>query len=269
MKNKDSRSETEDSQSETEDSQSETEDSRSKTEDSRSKTKDSQNKLDTYIRSIFSTAITLFGLIYLLLLLSGQVDKQSKRFQIPEVIIFTVILLINSETLQRVSKVQVGKDGVSLELNELKKGQKEIKQNQEKIKETQVEQREYIAELRQICDKFLENNQFLITILKQLSGISLGGKSFPENSPSKQPEDDSVTPKNDSVTIEDDSLTIKNASVTIENASKVVKNISDETYDFAVTTLFKVLEKDPNFLDLLVTGKERLLPNDKTQSNRE
>jgi hypothetical protein len=77
------------------------------------KTEHDQKKADTKSRSVLSIVITLFGLVYLLLVLLGQVDKQSKRFQIPEVVVFTVVLLLNSETLQRLSKLQFGKEGVS------------------------------------------------------------------------------------------------------------------------------------------------------------
>lgn len=50
------------------------------------KTEHYQKKADTNSRSILSIVITLFGLVYLLLVLLGQVGKQSKRFQIPEFI---------------------------------------------------------------------------------------------------------------------------------------------------------------------------------------
>ncbi len=58
------------------------------------KTDHYQQKVDANYRSILSIVITLFGLVYLLLVLLVQVDKQSKRFQIPEVIVFTVVLLL-------------------------------------------------------------------------------------------------------------------------------------------------------------------------------
>jgi len=145
----------------------------------------SQNKLDRYTRRIFSALITLFGLIYLLLVLLGKVDKQSQRFQIPEVIIFTVVLLLNSESLQRLSKLQFGKEGVSFELNEIKQGQAEIKQNQEKIQEIQKKEQENIAELRGVCENFLDNNKSIIPMLKRLSEISITNKKSPEKSPSE------------------------------------------------------------------------------------
>jgi hypothetical protein len=214
------------------------------------KNEDLTNKVNTYLRSVLSALITLFGLIYLLLVLSGHVDKQSKRFQIPEVIIFTVVLLINSESLQRLSKLQFGKDGVSFELNELKEGQKEIKQNQERIQATQAEQREYIAELRQIFENFLENNQSLVAMLKRASEISISDKFFPVKSSSKLPED---------------------ASVTSEDVSEMTEDSSNKASSSLLSSLLKLAVNHPDLLDPLVTGmrKERRFSDDKTQSNHE
>jgi hypothetical protein len=148
-------------------------------------TENPQKKANTNTRSFLSLVITLFGLIYLLLVLLGQVDKQSRRFQIPEVIIFTVVLLLNSESLQRLSKLQFGKEGISLELNE-------IKQNQEKIQAIQQEQRQSITELKEIFEHFLDNNKPLIAMLKRASEISITDRFLPENSSSPEvPEEDS------------------------------------------------------------------------------
>ena len=125
---------------------------------------------------ILSTIISIFGLIYLLLVLLGQVDQQSSRFEIPEVIIFTVILLLNTQTLNRLSKLQFGKEGVTLELNELKKSQNKIQETQEKIQSAQQNQQESISELREILKKFLENNQPLVDKLREFSEVSITDK---------------------------------------------------------------------------------------------
>lgn len=175
--------------------------------------------------------------VYLLLVLSGQVDKQSKRFQIPEVIVFTVVLLLNSETLQRLSKLQFGKEGVSLELNEIKQSQDEIKQNQEKIQATQQEQRESITELREIFEKFLDNNQPLVAMLKRASEVSITDRFLSDkSSTSDLPED------------------------TSQKASTAV-----------LSSLLKLAATHPDVLDSLVTGlrKERRSPEDETLSDQE
>lgn len=212
--------------------------------------KKSQTTLGSYTRPILSFFITVFGLIYLVLVLLGQVDQQSKRFQIPEVIIFTGILLLNSESWQRLSKLQVGKEGFSFELNELKQGQAEIKQKQEKIQETQQEQRENIAELRSIFERFLDNNQPLVAMLKRASEVSLTDKFLSEKSPSKVSQNASATPENDSEMPEDTSNT---ASYSV------------------LSSLLKFVETHPDLLDSLVTKmtKDEQFPDDKTQSNQE
>jgi len=196
-----------------------------------------QKKADTKSRSVLSIVISLFGLVYLLLVLLGQVDKQSKRFQIPEIIIFTVVLLLNSETLQRLSKLQFGKEGVSLELNEIKQGQDEIKQNQERIQATQQEQRESITELREIFENFLDNNQPLVAMLKRASEISITDRFLPDKS----------------------------------STSDVPEDPSEKTSASFLSSLLKLAATHPDTLDSLVTGlrKDRQLPEDETPSDQE
>jgi hypothetical protein len=199
------------------------------------KTEHYQKKADTNSRSILSIVITLFGLVYLLLVLLGQVDKQSKRFQIPEVIVFTVVLLLNSETLQRLSKLQFGKEGVSLELNEIKQSQDEIKQNQEKIQATQQEQRESITELREIFEKFLDNNQPLVAMLKRASEVSITDRFLPDKS----------------------------------STSDTLEDTSQKTSTTVLSSLLKLAATHPDVLDSIVTGlrKERQSPEDETPSD--
>lgn len=201
------------------------------------KTEHYQKKADTKSPSILSIVITLFGLVYLLLVLLGQVDKQSKRFQIPEFIVFTVVLLLNSETLQRLSKLQFGKEGVSLELNEIKQGQDEIKQNQERIQATQQEQRESITELREIFEKFLDNNQPLVAMLKRASEVSITDRFLPDKS----------------------------------STSDVSEDTSKKTSTAVLSSLLKLAATHPDVLDSLVTGlrKARQLPEDETPTDQE
>ncbi|BAY41970.1 hypothetical protein NIES2111_63660 (plasmid) [Nostoc sp. NIES-2111] len=196
------------------------------------KTKNHQEKTDINSRSIFSFVITLFGLFYLLLVLLGQVDKQSRRFQIPEVVVFTVVLILNSDTLQRLSKLSFGKEGISLELNEIKQSQDEIKQNQEKIQATQQEQRESITELKKIFEKFLDNNQPLVDMLKRASEVSLTEKFLSsKSSTSDAPED---TSENTSTTILASLLNFAATNTDVLNSlaaglSKDQKSPEDET----------------------------------------
>jgi hypothetical protein len=201
------------------------------------KTEHYEKKADTRSRSILSIVITLFGLVYLLLVLLGQVDKQSKRFQIPEVIVFTVVLLLNSETLQRLSKLQFGKEGVSLELIEIKQGQDEIKQNQERIHAVQQEQRESITKLREIFEKFLDNNQPLVAMLKQASEVSITDRFFPDKS----------------------------------STSEMPEDTSKKTSTAVLSSLLKLAATHPHVLDSFVAGlrKDRQLSEDETPTDQE
>lgn len=203
-------------------------------------TKNYQKKTGINSRSILSSLITLFGLVYLLLVLLGQVDQQSKRFQIPEVIIFTVVLLLNSETLQRLSKLQFGKEGISLELNEIKQTQDEIKQNQEKIQATQREQKESITELKEIFEKFLDNNQPLVDMLRRVSEVSITDKFLPNKS-------------------------------TILDESKETEEASQKKTTAVLSSLLNLAATHPDVLESLVTGlrKEQQLPENKTPSDQE
>lgn len=74
-------------------------------------------------RSILSFFITAFGIAYLSLVLAGRVNKD--RLGQTEVIIFTTIFLFNSEFIERLAKLQFGKDGMTVELEEVKKKQDE------------------------------------------------------------------------------------------------------------------------------------------------
>jgi hypothetical protein len=74
-------------------------------------------------RVFLSFLITAFGIAYLSLVLSGRVNKD--KLGQTEVIIFTTILLLNSELIERLAKLQFGKDGMTFELEDVKKKQDE------------------------------------------------------------------------------------------------------------------------------------------------
>jgi hypothetical protein len=75
-------------------------------------------------RVILSFLITFFGIAYLSLVLAGKVNNKDRLGQ-TEVIIFTTVLLLNSELIERLAKIQFGKDGMTVELEEVKKKQVE------------------------------------------------------------------------------------------------------------------------------------------------
>ncbi|WP_157464677.1 hypothetical protein [Crocosphaera chwakensis] len=198
-----------------------------------------QNKIP-----ILSTVISIFGLIYLLLVLLGQVDEQSSRFQIPEVIIFTIILLLNTQTLNRLSKLVVGKDGITLELNELKKSQNKIQETQEKIQSAQQDQQESISELREILKNFLENNQPLVDKLRQISEVSLADRFLGSQSSSQ------VLEKDFRETSE-------------EPSSEVLKN----TAPSSLSSLLQIAANHPGVVEGLLSQAKKKVKNNSNRGN--
>jgi hypothetical protein len=93
-------------------------------------------------RQILSGVITGFGLVYLLLVLVGYIEKD--RLGQTEVAIFITIILLNSEMIERLSKFTLGKDGMSVELEE-KVGI--VEERQEEISGIQKEQQEEIEHI--------------------------------------------------------------------------------------------------------------------------
>lgn len=85
------------------------------------------------IRSVLSTIITGIGILYLLCSLTGQVKKDNRLGQ-SEIIIFSTILLLNSELIERLAKLQFSKDGMTVELEEkVETVQKKQDEQQEEI----------------------------------------------------------------------------------------------------------------------------------------
>jgi hypothetical protein len=77
-------------------------------------------------------------------------------------------------------------------LEPIPQSQDEIKQNQERIQAAQQEQRESITELREIFEKFLDNNQPLVAMLEWASEVSITDRFLPaKSSTSNLPEDTS------------------------------------------------------------------------------
>jgi hypothetical protein len=87
------------------------------------------------VRVILSSIITILGIIYLSSVLMGGISKD--RLGQTEVIIFTTILLLNSEIVERLAKLQFGKEGMTVEL-------------EEKVEHVQKKQDEQQAEIEAI-----------------------------------------------------------------------------------------------------------------------
>lgn len=83
------------------------------------------------LRVFLSSLITILGIIYLSSVLAGGITKD--RLGQTEVIIFTTILLLNSELVERFAKLQFGKEGMTVEL------EKKVEHVQQKQDEQQAE----------------------------------------------------------------------------------------------------------------------------------
>lgn len=106
-------------------------------------------------RKIFSLAVTVIGAAYLLLVLSGKVNKD--RLGQTELVIFITLALINSELFERLSKFQVGQGGVTFELE---KKVADVQKKQGEIEGTQALQQKEIEEIaRFLIGGFLDKNE--------------------------------------------------------------------------------------------------------------
>lgn len=61
--------------------------------------------------------LTLLVLIYLVAIPLGYV---SKKFELTDVVIFAIILIFNSELVERLIKLGINKDGITLDLSQIK-----------------------------------------------------------------------------------------------------------------------------------------------------
>ncbi|MUL35534.1 hypothetical protein BWI75_03975 [Gloeocapsopsis sp. AAB1 = 1H9] len=76
-----------------------------------------QSKWDSFLLVV----VTCFSLFYLIAIPFGWIRT---RFELTEIIIFTIILLINSELLERLRKLGINKDGITFELDQIQAEQK-------------------------------------------------------------------------------------------------------------------------------------------------
>jgi hypothetical protein len=68
------------------------------------------------LRVVLSSLITILGIVYLSSVLTGKINKD--KLGQTEVIIFTTILLLNSELVDRLAKLQFSKEGMTVDLKE-------------------------------------------------------------------------------------------------------------------------------------------------------
>ena len=127
-----------------------------------SKTIEPRSKKKSKLSAVISLVVTAIGLIYLLLVLTGQVSKD--RFGQTEAVILIAILLLNSNLIERLEKFQFSKDGVTVDLREQLAA---VQGNQEKIQKLTQSNQHDIQQLVQFLVKnFL--NQYEYSHLKKL-----------------------------------------------------------------------------------------------------
>lgn len=80
------------------------------------------NESRNNIQSWVSHAVVLLGLVYLVFIPSGLIKK---KFEPVDVGILMALLVANSDIIQRISQLKIGKDGVELSVEKVKKEIKE------------------------------------------------------------------------------------------------------------------------------------------------
>jgi len=124
----------------------------------------------TYYR-IITTIITGLAIVYLVLIPFGIYKGKKPFFELTELGIFASILLLNSD---RLSKIQFGKEGFTLEVaEEIKSKTETLEKNQKDIQECQATQYQKIEEIQESFHKFLSNNDSLFENLKTLENVQL------------------------------------------------------------------------------------------------
>ncbi|WP_416666615.1 hypothetical protein [Egbenema bharatensis] len=80
---------------------------------------------------------TVLGVIYLILLVAGEIDPEDRRLKNTDVAILLIVLLINSDLTERLAKFRLGSEGVTLKLEELEEQQDRMNQTQ-RIQEEEI-----------------------------------------------------------------------------------------------------------------------------------
>ena len=78
------------------------------------------------INKLSSFLVTVLGTLYLVFILTGVIDKEKRRFETPEIIIFSIIVILNSDFIEQLKKLSISKEGFTLE--------KEVKEQVAKTK---------------------------------------------------------------------------------------------------------------------------------------
>ncbi len=110
------------------------------------------------IGALLTYVVSVLGLLYLLFVMLGIVAKD--RLGTIEVVLFGLILLFNSDLLGRLEKLQFGKEGIAIELDQLKDEQVKLR----KLGEANEEEIQHIVHF--LASNFLD--KYEVNHLKSL-----------------------------------------------------------------------------------------------------
>jgi hypothetical protein len=153
----------------------------------------------SYFRKFLFPSVTLLGLIYLILVVFGEVDPEDRRLKTTDIGILVVILLINSDLIDRLAKLRVGSEGMTLKLDQLDEKQNELSH----IQNTQKEEIKDLAGLL-IRDLLSDQERNLLIKLASDQAFTYENKSrFVEGLTSLHERELIESPDQDELKIED------------------------------------------------------------------
>lgn len=125
-------------------------------------TNDNQKKEFFNINKLSSFLVTILGTLYLVFILAGGIDQENRRFETPEIIIFSIIVILNSDFIEQLKKLSISKEGLTLE--------KEVKETKQEVKETKQEVNESKDEIKRLLDFTIKHilNQYELRHLQKL-----------------------------------------------------------------------------------------------------
>ncbi|MDJ0903619.1 MAG: hypothetical protein QNJ55_32975 [Xenococcus sp. MO_188.B8] len=118
------------------------------------------------LKKISSFLVTVLGTLYLVFILTGGIDQENRRFETPEIIIFSIIVILNSDFIEQLKKLSISKEGFTLE-KEVKEQVAKTKKDVEKTKEDLDENKKEIDRLLDFTIKHILN-QYELSHLQKL-----------------------------------------------------------------------------------------------------
>lgn len=125
-------------------------------------TNDNQKKEFFNINKLSSFLVTILGTLYLVFILAGGIDQENRRFETPEIIIFSIIVILNSDFIEQLKKLSISKEGLTLE--------KEVNETKQQVQETKQEVNESKDEIKRLLDFTIKHilNRYELRHLQKL-----------------------------------------------------------------------------------------------------